>query len=521
MDGNKVVWADGVDFDEFVVFNKVSGKYLVDFNDDEYDVKDYLMVKDGKTVKADALKEGDVVFLYNNDYFDYDGLGVVATNMKEGVVTKAYQESFRLDGDLYELAIDAQYLDNKEQGDIGVDGKILADFEDEAEKITVVLDFKGDAVLMYGTRGIGSTLGAILTKDAKVFLSRGDKKIAWDLVNELGEEVSFDEDADEDAEITTTVADQWAVVEYTLESDGDLDSIVNLQDEDGGVTFKKNAEGDAKVEFDDKYAKGFRLTSNTVVFLVDDGDDEEVDEVFLWKDVKDYFNDATRYDVYAEDGDVTYLVVYDSDAGDEEAGIVVDTRKISNKKTEYKINIEGKEYRFDHDTEEGIEIGSIVVFDINEKMDEIKNLRQAEPPKLISGVADEIKTATRILDIDDETFNLTRNAVIFDVNEDDVINLRDLKSGSMVKAYKDSDRFVSYIVVEDVEDPEPATGWKLEYTPTEGIPASKSAIVVKPATGVTDLEDKYVVIIEGFDPELVKGYDVNPTVWMAVFVDED
>ena len=152
MDGNKVVWADGVEFDEFVVFKEASKNYLVDFNDDEYDVKDYLMVKDGKTISADALEAGDVVFLFNNDYFDYDGLGVVATNKVEGVVTKAYTNSFRLDGDTYEMSeIDTpQYLDDEDQDDIDQD--VLSAFEDEGEKIKVLLDFYGDVVLMDGTR---------------------------------------------------------------------------------------------------------------------------------------------------------------------------------------------------------------------------------------------------------------------------------------------------------------------------------------------------------------------------------
>ncbi|HZJ99016.1 MAG TPA: FIVAR domain-containing protein, partial [Tissierellaceae bacterium] len=38
-------------------------------------------------------------------------------------------------------------------------------------------------------------------------------------------------------------------------------------------------------------------------------------------------------------------------------------------------------------------------------------------------------------------------------DEDDVINLRDLANGTMVKAYKDSARFISYIVVGDDTTP--------------------------------------------------------------------
>ncbi|HZJ98956.1 MAG TPA: hypothetical protein VFC79_03065, partial [Tissierellaceae bacterium] len=346
------------------------------------------------------------------------------------------------------------------------------------------------------------------------------------LVNELGEEVSFDEDTDE--ETTTTVAYQWSVVEYTLESDGDLDEVVLKEMVEDGYA--------DELETDDRYAAGFRLQSNTVVFLLD-VDEEEVDEVFLWKDAKDFFSKATEYVVYEEDGDVTYLVIGDSDAAgdfDPEAGIVVKVRPMSGSKKEYTINIEGKEYRFDIKDEdldisstEEIEVGDIVEFEINEEMDEIKDLGFADEDWLEDGKITNIKTADRTFKIDagTQTYELTRNAVIFDVDEKDVINLRDLAgmTNAEVIAYRDegSARFISYMTVTvDPVDPDPATGWKLEYDPDVNIGMDESSIVVTPATGVTDLENKYVVIIEGFDPELVKGYDVNPTIWMAVFVDE-
>ena len=459
MDGSKVVWADGVNFTEFVVVKEVNKTDLVDFEDDEYDVKDYLIVKDGKTIALSALEAGDVVFLYNDDYFDYDGLGVVATNEVEGVVEKAYTRSFKLDKDTYDLvSIDvqygpAQYLDDKDQDD--VDEDVLSAFEDEGKKIKVVLDFYGDAVLLDGTRGVAatSTYGAILTAKAEVYTGRGNVSyINWDFINELGEKVKFDEEATTLGGVRSA---KWDVVEYVVEDDGDLDEVTN-----GNLA--KNS-STTKVEIKDRFeAKGSRLENSTVVFLMEEARghvDQDVDEVFKWEKAKDYFGEITDYDVYSKDGKAKYLVVYASDAGGDyswEAGVITKVRQLAGTSNDYDltISIDGTKKVLTAKDAGVKKVGEIVEFEIDDDMTEVKKLRIATGIKTLDITDADVNTRDREI----AGYKVVNSTVIFN-KALDVKTINDLydlaKDGITVRIYMDgnvktgvySDTFIKYVVV--------------------------------------------------------------------------
>ena len=463
LDGGDVIWAEGFVFDEFMFVEEVDDMVLVDMDDEETDVEDYLIVKDGKTIEASDVEKGDLVLLFNDDYRNYDGFAVVANMMEEGVVTKAYDigndntatDAFKLDGTTYDLSqLGAMYVDDSSLK--AVDTDALEGYVDAEETITVYTDFYGEVVIMMGEMAnVTSTYGAMLTEDANVYSGRSGETIAWDMVNELGEEVSFNEvNADRDDVLVKdnldNVANEHDVVEYVLDEDGDLDEDVVVLTAAVLASTTNSA-----VEIDDRYAEGFRLQADSVVFLLDS--DGDIDEVFLWEDAEDFFGEMTKYDVYAEEGEVTYLVVFDSDAGGDfnaEAGVVVNRRNLSGGDAEFTINIEGIEYSIDVDSDEfdaGIVVGNIVEFDINDDMDAIENLVLATTPELVTGTASAIQVRAETLVINSTEYELTNNAVIYDVGEDDILVLRDLYDMQpvSVKVYKDNNsiRFISYIVV--------------------------------------------------------------------------
>lgn len=448
-DGNDVIWAEGFTFDDFIVVEEVDDEDLVDLNDEDVDVEDYLIVKDGKTISIEDIMKGDIVFLFDNDYRDYDGFAVVANMTEEGVVTTAYTDSFKLDGTTYDLAAGAMYLDgdNLEM----IDDEALEGFEDEGEEITIYLDFYGDVVLMMGETGDPetSTYGAILTDEANIFQDNRSEEyfIAWDLVNEMGEEVSFDE------ETTTTsgaIAAKWDVVEYEVDEDGDLEEVVLLKDE---MDVEWEVVTGVAIEVDDRYEEeGYRLEDDAVVFLVEDPDDDEVDEVFLWGDAEDFFGEMTDYIVYAKDGEVIYLVVIGSDAGgdfDTETGVVVDTRTRANGDVELTIFIDGDEYEFDFDADEvvGIEEGDVVTFEINEEMDEIEEGSLVELGPDADDYIDVESERNGTFAVGSDDFELARNAYVFDADLD-LVDLDDI-DGEYVEIYFDngSTYFVEFVIV--------------------------------------------------------------------------
>lgn len=391
---NEIVWAEGYTFNGYFVVDMVDGDELVDLNDEDIDVEDYLIVKDGKTISIDDIEKGDVFFYNSSKEF-----GVVYNNIKTGVITRTYANlDLRLDGTLYEeIANDvASFVDGKVLGDITKTE--LDKFEDEGEKVDLFLDFYGDYVLIVGTRGEAATtkLGAIATKEANMWLSaRSDTYYyAWELVNELGEEVSLDEKTTSGAIDPAALA--WAVVEYEVEEDGDLVDVVPLT----SVTT-----GSAVVKVDARYAAGKRLQSDTVVFLIDKTD-KEVDAVFTWADADEYFGEMTEYAVYYTGGDADYIVVSKSDAGGEfktKQAVLMSSKELAGGKFEVKFNVEGTTVEVIWDNAVTTP-GAVYNIDVNEALDDIKTIGSVVTT---AAVKLDVETINERLD----TFNTTPAAV--------------------------------------------------------------------------------------------------------------
>ncbi|MDX9916793.1 MAG: S-layer homology domain-containing protein [Gudongella sp.] len=360
---DEVIFVEAYMFDGFIVVDEVEDEIIFGVDDDELDIEKFELVKAGKTIFAEDLEEGDVVF-FNEDE---DGFAVVYNMSYEGVVTRAYTKSFKLDSDTFGLNLWAIYIDGDTVGE--VDADILEAFVDEKSDVVVFVDFYGDAVVLVGDAGkeVKKTYGAILTNDAKIYTDArsGNYYIPWDMVNELGEDVSFDQKT---TTASGTPAKELQVVEYTVKESGKLDSV-------NSSLAKVTPEVTGDVETTDRYVGADRLLKTTVVFLLEGDEDEgyDVDEVFAWADAKEYFDKMTKYDVYSTEGNVDYLVVYASDAiaDANKTGVVTGVKELASGKLETKIYFDGKTSTFDLTSAAAIKLGNIVDFKVNKAGDKV------------------------------------------------------------------------------------------------------------------------------------------------------
>jgi len=448
-DEGDVVWVDAIETLEFILVEEIDDYSIIDMNDVDEDLEDFLIVKDGKTISFDEIEEEDLVFYHVGEYMEeFDGIAIVYNEVVEAEVTRAYTTSFRLDGSTYYLNADAQVVEEGEL--VALEYSMMDDYVDE--EVLVYLDFRGDVVILIGDKAKETTtIGAVLTSDANVFLQSrtGKYYIALDMVNEFGEEVSFDDDT---KTTSGAILPAWAVVEYEIDEDGDLDDVNYDLD-------SEQSADQVKLETDDRYAEGYRLMSNTVVFLVDK-DDEEVDEVFAWADADDYFGEARDYVVYYNDNnEVSYLVVFESDAGgdfDDVEAVVVKQKQLANGDLEVTFNIEGTEAVFDFETYKTT-VGGIYTISVTDDYKDIEESKTKPAVDVETGTLEVVnaRLGTFELTLADDSvleLRLARGAVIFveDDGEYDAYTsfsrLADLGTNVTVLFDEGSSVFVKYIV---------------------------------------------------------------------------
>jgi len=470
------------DLTAIFVAKDVEDEVVLDVEEEELDLEDYTLVKDGKTLAIADLEAGDVI-LYNAS----EDFAVVYNNSVEGTIDRVYTGSFRLEGKTYDVSGMAIYLDDKEidlLSDVA-----LADFKEEGKEVEMFFDFEGDVVLVVGTRGKAktTTTGAILTEDATAYTSRNQVYLPLDMINKNDEKVSFDADKDvkvfKDGGATkttvTNLADIYAkldVVEYKVDEDGDLTEVKELLGTDSTTVIKTDA----------RYAAGQRLQSSTVVFLLEaDGFEDEaeeivkykVDEVFTWADADDFFGEIADYTVYSKDGRATYLVVYESDASadNEEVGFLVSIDPLQNgDETEIVINIDGKEYEFVVDNGEiadDVEEEKFVAFLINDDKDEVTDIELVTEGLVAKDVFALVSARNKEFTIDTGEFELASDAVVLDITGSGtkIITLSGIENGDKVSAMldEDSDLFVKYLVREEKKGTTPETpgeGETYEFT---------------------------------------------------------
>lgn len=452
---NEIVWAEGFTFDGFIVVEDVKKEVITSFNDDELDVEDFLIVKEGKTIEAEDLEKQDIVFYNEGEEF-----AVVYNNSEVGEIERVYTDSFRFEGETYnnktEYA-DALYLDEDDMDVLTSD--ILDGMMDEKEEVEVFFDFAGEAVLVVGDSGVAKTNDAyaVLTKAPVKYDGRRGQMLALDVLNAAGEKMSYDleEEFFTDGDflingvaVTTRDAvfaglNAKDLLEITTDEDGDVTQIALL----ATIALTK------EFEIDDTYAKAgsdYRLQSSTVVFY-DLNDSGEYKEVVTLGEAKDKFSEVEKGFIYTSKGRVEVVLATATDADTDDTdytGLVTKVRTLRDGKAEFTIKVAGKEFRYVTEEKANVDAkkfeDKIVTLTVGDTSGEIKkDGYQTVPGKEVT--IDKINATDKT--INDE-YELTSNAVIYDKDFDE-IKIRDLAKDDVVTVYTDgnSNRFVNYVLV--------------------------------------------------------------------------
>ena len=169
----KVEHVVAYNWDDFFVVKEMDGDVAVSYDKDELKLKDYLIFKDGKSIKATDLKAGDVIF-FNENANDEDGVAEVFNSTVTGKIDTVFANDLRIDGKTYSYTEvnygkRTQFLDKDKFKDLS---------DKDAEKlqaggdVTVYLDRDGNAVYITGAKGNvnSNTVGFHATEKAVYYI---------------------------------------------------------------------------------------------------------------------------------------------------------------------------------------------------------------------------------------------------------------------------------------------------------------------------------------------------------------
>jgi len=489
-DDGEVSFFEGFDFDGIILVDEIDDDMIVDLNDDEVDVEDFVILKGGETVALEELEEGDLVFYYEDEVLDgeYEGLAIVIEETEIGEIDRVYDDvSFRMNGETYNGAENYTpiYLDEDDLDELT--SEILEGMMDEETEVKVFFNLEGDVAFIEGETGVAKTSSfyAVLTGDTVEYNGRRGEMVAFDFLNEFGEEVSYDlevadlegTDPEIDNNISGLIGHQQTnpdsdntmvaneLFEVTVDDDGDVTEINILTTEPFNVT---NEDADEGFEIDDTYAEingeDYRLMSGTVVFYDDN------DEVITLGEIDDEFSAVDSGEAYVKNGRVEVVVSAETDADTDNTdytGLVTDVRVLRGGETEVTIEVAGVEMEFvteddnvtNIDNVDEDEFWTLTVGDTSEEIEAVAEVTIAEfEVESVDTSADTITLVNSTFDSevygnDDDEIELTSDAVIYDAEDDfEELRLRDVKAGDMISVVFDgnSKYWVSYLVVGEV-----------------------------------------------------------------------
>ncbi|WP_078414367.1 S-layer homology domain-containing protein [Priestia abyssalis] len=353
-DNGEVEFIVSYDWDNFFVVEKMDGEVAIAADDDELDLEDYILFKDGKTIKASDLKKGDVVY-YDSSSNGGDGVAEVYNNSVSGEIETVYFDKIKIDGKNYDFLANefgtAKYLDGDEFKTLDAD---KAEEFQAGGKVTAYLDRYGNVVYLEGTEGDvdKDTLSAYNVENILAYLDnnladRGTLEL--ELKNEKGAsvlksfrvstldkitvtnntvspKVNLEYEVDENYPGTTTEIEEFRLVANgggfdliavdstftkigatiktltsTNTNDLIIDYTVNSSDQVKELEFFTPAALTTKLELDDSYVTTtggtkYRLQSDTVVYNASEG--------FTDKD-NDGVIDSGEFDPDADDITIT------------------------------------------------------------------------------------------------------------------------------------------------------------------------------------------------------------------------
>lgn len=508
-DDDEIIWAQGYTLDGFVLVEEV--KDNVAYGYDEYDeikIKDFLVVEDGKTIGVDGIEEEDILF-YNTD----EDFAVVANKGTEGELERVYttgSTAFRFEGAGYAYSdLGAVYFDEGKVGDL--DSAILGDFLDDEEKVTVYVDFAGDAVVVAGpVSSVGNSAYAVLLNDPQDYTGRKGDMVALDVRNGANEKASYDLPVKDlngkDIKLTNIKVEEVSEKNELQDLKGNKieeGTVLKISvDKDGDVTaieLPESVELSKAFDIDDANAKGtdgysYKLQASTIVFY-----DSNKKAVTLGN-AKDAFKEVkSGATVYYEKGRVV-AVVADTDADADTknvTGLVKEVSTTSNGKLQFRVLVFGSTQRLlteskilDEDDFADYK-NSIRTFKVGETSGEIKGFADTKQDVIkIDSKSGKTITGKKVDSGEKITVELNRNAKLYDEDKKTEIGTSDLKVDDVITVYYQgsSKTFVDYVIKGSIEKPgtvEP-TPEPVTYT---GVKAS-GKVTVEGVTAVSEAKEE-------------------------------
>ena len=439
-DDEKVVFVDACNWDGFIAVEETDDDMVFGYGD-ELDIEDYTMVKDGETIAAADLEEGDI--LYYNDGAEF---AEVYNAYLEGEIERVFAGSLEIDDEEIDMTTGTKYVDGDDLEDFTAE--IAKDMMDQGGEVTVFVDRLGNAVLVIGDTEegtAGSFYAYVMFAGSAATDRRGDSYWPVDVVSQDGEELSYDlyEDVDgnwvEGGELQVF---KYEAIEIKVDGSGEVKE-VNVFDDGSRMVIAGKYKADAG------YVAGKRLQSSAVVFDVPDYDcDAEDIKVSTLGDLS--YKEILDSVIYMDSSDrVIVIIVRMAGSGAEaEEYLAVatgDANAVFGEDTwRLALNIDGDQDNYyterDKDTEgaQDVEAGDFLIVKIDGGTEEvvgITNLTKDEDDSVITGVVAEggisVSAATLEIEGDDAgTYRLV-DAVLLDADLD-VINLRDISEGDTV-----------------------------------------------------------------------------------------
>ncbi|MEJ8553418.1 S-layer homology domain-containing protein [Tepidibacter sp. Z1-5] len=429
VEDSKVVGLDAItSMDGYILVEDVE-KDVISGHDEEVDLEDYVIIKDGVEIKVSDIKKGDIVF-----YNDSKDFAEVYTKTVTGKIEDVLTDEFTIKGVEYNYE-GAFYLDeDSEKSTTDLEDKVN-DMEDK--ETTIYVNRKGDVVLIdvdEDSENTSKIVGFLKNGSIKKFENRGKDYYAVDIINKDGKEVSYDVEVEDDVIAgTETITDNkvdgiTGLVELEIDEDGNVKEIVVLDnDTDSDIDVK-----------DDNYAGGYRLSDDVLVFNIEKYDYADTDakdiKISTWKDVS--FDQVTDSVVYAKDGKAKYILVMDADNDSEESttekALITEVKKVSGEdELRIKAYVNGEEKRFYTDTNERLDInnsgfdmtkaealvGKVVELEIDKKSGKVVNTDlDTLSTTTVPGTAT-VKISAKEIIFGGDTYRLISGAKVFDVTD--------------------------------------------------------------------------------------------------------
>jgi len=284
-----------------VLFEEYLAPGIVDEVDDEYitvlgaagDVdledEDYAVIKDSALASLDDLEAGDLIYVVADAHgLDYLIVAVSKDNAITGTLEKANADFSKITVDGTEYDVDSDAIASSDGGDEYATWPTNDASDFVGEEVAILLSPAGKVAAITSGFEAEAGLYGILVDVGLANLGEFQVKI----LTAAGDEAVFEVDEDE---VTNDTAEplKYKLVEYSLNSKGEIDSITAIESDN--VKVQDTDEDNDRIKLNDSW---YRVTDTTAFFVYED-EEEENWQTVSWNTFADIDLDVAS-DVYVD-----------------------------------------------------------------------------------------------------------------------------------------------------------------------------------------------------------------------------